>query len=95
MVRRGISEKVVSKVSAAGLPRSLHGKEPPARAGDVAWISGSRRFPGGENNSFQYSCLENPMDRGVWRATDRTEDLATVPAEKELIVKTWAGSLGP
>ena len=28
------------------------------------------RSPGGEHgNSFQYSCLENPMDRGAWRAT--------------------------
>ena len=50
---------MVFKLSTEGLPRSLHGKEPPAHAGDVGWISGSRRFPGGENdNSFQYSCLE-------------------------------------
>ena len=28
------------------------------------------RLPGGGNgNSLQYSCLENPMDRGAWRAT--------------------------
>ena len=32
-------------------------------------VSGSGRSPGGGNgNPLQYSCLENPMDRGVWRA---------------------------
>ena len=52
-------------------------------AGDMGLIPGSERFPGGENGSpFQYSCLENPMDRGAWQATvhgvtelDRTEEL--------------------
>ena len=33
-------------------------------------IPGSERFPGGgHGNPLQYSCLENPMDRGAWRAT--------------------------
>ena len=33
-------------------------------------IPGSGKFPGGERGSpLQYSCQENPMDRGVWRAT--------------------------
>ena len=37
---------------------------------DVGSISGLGRSPGGGNgNPFQYSCLENPMDRGVWLAT--------------------------
>ena len=48
-------------------------KNPPADAGDIrdeglipAWV----RFPGGElGNPLQYSCLENPMDRGAQRAT--------------------------
>ena len=48
-------------------------KNPPADAGDlrdVGWIPGSGRSPGGENaNPLQYSCLENPMDRGAWPAT--------------------------
>ena len=40
------------------------------RASHVGLIPGSRRYPGGENsNSFQYSCLENSMDRGFWQAT--------------------------
>ena len=34
-------------------------------AGDLGSIPGSGRFPGeGNGNPFQYSCLENPMDRG-------------------------------
>ena len=43
---------------------------PPANAGDPGSIPGMRRSPGEENgNWLQYSCLENPMDRGAWRAT--------------------------
>ena len=39
-------------------------------AGDVGLIPGSGRSPGGgHGNPLQYSCLENPMDRGAWRAT--------------------------
>ena len=48
-------------------------KNLPANAGDtrgVGLIPGLRRSLGVENgNPFQYSCLENPMDRGAWRAT--------------------------
>ena len=48
-------------------------KNPPANAGDlrdVELISGSGRSPEeGNGNPLQYSCLENPIDRGVWRAT--------------------------
>ena len=48
-------------------------KNPPANAGDarnVGLIPGLGRFPGGGNgNSFQYSCLENSMDRGAWWST--------------------------
>ena len=36
--------------------------------GDPGSIPGSGRSPGGNGNPFQYSCLENPMDRGVWWA---------------------------
>ena len=39
-------------------------------AEDVGSIPGSGRSPGGGNgNALQHSCLENPMDRGAWRAT--------------------------
>ena len=45
-------------------------KNPPANAGDEGSIPGLGRSPGGGNvNPFQSSCLENPMDRGAWRAT--------------------------
>ena len=47
-------------------------KNPPADAGDVRDVSsipGSGRSPGGgHGNPLQYSCLENPMDRGTWQA---------------------------
>ena len=39
-------------------------------AGDLGLIPGSGRSPGeGNGNPLQYSCLENPMDRGAWWAT--------------------------
>ena len=45
-------------------------KNSPANAGASGLIPGSRRSPeGGKDNSLQYSCLENPMDRGAWWAT--------------------------
>ena len=50
-------------------------------AGDIRnWgsIPGSGISPGGGNgNPLQYSCLENPMDRGAWRATVRKESDTT------------------
>ena len=63
-------------------------KNPPAKAGDVKYLGsiiGSGRSPGEENgNPLQYSCLENPMDRGTWQATvhgvtesDTIEQLST------------------
>ena len=37
---------------------------------DMGSIPGLGRSPGGENgNPLPFSCLENPMDRGAWRAT--------------------------
>ena len=48
-------------------------KNLPTNAGDtqgVGLIPGLGRSPGGENGKpLQYSCLENPMDRGAWQAT--------------------------
>ena len=48
-------------------------KNLPANAGDIGeagLIPGSGRSPGERNrNPLQYSCLENPTDRGAWRAT--------------------------
>ena len=48
-------------------------KKLPANAGnigDMGLIPGSKRSPGrGHGNPLQYSCLENPMNRGAWQAT--------------------------
>ena len=55
-----------------GFPGGARGKEPDTNAGDISdvdLIPGLGRSPGGgHGNTLQYSCLENPMDRGVWRA---------------------------
>ena len=45
-------------------------KESARNAGDLGSIPGLGRVPGeGNGNPLQYSCLENPMDRGAWWAT--------------------------
>ena len=45
-------------------------KNPPASAGDMGSIPGSGRSSGGgHSNPVHHSCLENPMDRGIWQAT--------------------------
>ena len=60
-------------------------KNLPADAGDLGSIPGLGRSPReGNSNPLQYSCLENPMDRGAWRATVHRvarvgHDLATKP----------------
>ena len=51
-------------------PGGSDGKEHACNAGDPGSIPGSERSPGEENgNTLQYSCPENPMDRGAWWAT--------------------------
>ena len=46
------------------------GKESACNVGDMGSIPRSGRSPGeGHGNPLQYSCLENPMDRGAWWAT--------------------------
>ena len=53
---------------------------PAVDAGDVGSIHGSGRSPeGGHGNPLQYSCLENPMEKGAWRATVHG------------VAKSWAG----
>ena len=52
-----------------GFPVGASSKNPPANAGDMRCnlIPGSGGSPGeGQGNLLQYSCLENPMDRGAW-----------------------------
>ena len=81
----------------SSLPGGASGEEP-ARAGDIrdaASTPGSGRCPGGgHGNPLQYSCLENPMDRGAWRAAvqrvtesqTRLSDLARTPSPSHLQV---------
>ena len=46
------------------------GKESAYKAGDLGFIPQLGRSPGGgHDNSLQYSCLENPMERGTWWPT--------------------------
>ena len=53
-----------------GFPGGSDGKESTCSARDLGSIPGLGRSPGeGHGNPLQYSCLENPMDRGAWRAT--------------------------
>ena len=51
-------------------PDSSDGKESACNVRDPSSIPGLGRSPGeGNGNPLQYSCLENSMNRGVWRAT--------------------------
>ena len=53
-----------------GFPGCSVVKNLPANAEDAGSIPGSGRSPGGGNgNPLQYSCLQNPTDRGAWQAT--------------------------
>ena len=64
---------LLSCMCTQGFPGGTSVKSPPANKGgirDSGSIPGSGRSPrGGHGNPLQYSCLENPMDRGAWRAT--------------------------
>ena len=52
-----------------GQPEGLDSKESACNTGDMDLIPGSGRSPGeGHGYPLQYSCLENPMDRGTWTA---------------------------
>ena len=59
----------------------------PANAGDADLIAGSARSRGGNGNPLQYSCVENPMDRGPWQAkgSDTTEHMCTL---NDIILQT-------
>ena len=52
-----------------GFPGGSEVKASACNVGDPGLIPGSGRFSGeGNGNPLQYSCLENPMDRGAWQA---------------------------
>ena len=56
-------------------------------AGDTGSIPGFGRSSGeGNGNPLQYSCLENPMDRGAWRATVH----GVTRVRHELGTKSWS-----
>ena len=50
-------------------PGGSDGKESACNAGDPGSIPGLVRYEEGNGYPLQYSCLENSMDRGAWRAT--------------------------
>ena len=53
-----------------GLLWWLNSKEPTSQCRDAGLITGIGESPGeGNGNPLQYSCLGNPMDRGVWWTT--------------------------
>ena len=53
-----------------GFPGGSDGKESACNVEDPGSIPGTGRFPGeGNGNPLQYSCLENPKDRGAWCPT--------------------------
>ena len=62
---RNIFECLLKEIK--DFPGGSDGKASTYNAGDLGSISESGRFPGeGNGNPLQYSCLENPMDRGPW-----------------------------
>ena len=53
-------------------PIGSDGKDSACNVGDLGLIPGSGRSPGeGNDYALQYSCLENPLDRGAWWAIDQ------------------------
>ena len=60
----------IDATSWMGFPGGSDDKESACSAWEAGSIPGSRRSPGvGNGNPLQYSCLENPRDRGAWWAT--------------------------
>ena len=63
------TEWLIHTMYTQGFPGGLVVKNLPANSGDLDLIPGSGSFPReGNGNPLQYSCQENPMDRGTWQA---------------------------
>ena len=63
-------EEIKGRKKSLGENGSSDSKESTHNAGDLGSIPGLGRSPEeGNGNSLQYSCLENPMDRGAWQST--------------------------
>ena len=59
----------LTQISKAGCQMSFPGGASGGEPRETGSISGSRRFPGGEDNLLQYPSLEDPTDREAWQAT--------------------------
>ena len=79
-----------------GFPGGSDSKESACHTGDVGLIPGLGRSPGeGNGNPLQYSCLENPLDRGAWQAIvhrvaksqTRLKQLSTMVCELNINLK--------
>ena len=65
-----VSKSLVSIKPSMDFPGGPDCKGSACNTGDLSSTPGSGRSPGeGNGNSLQYSCLENPMDRGAWWVT--------------------------
>ena len=77
-----------------GFQVTLAVKNPPANAGgmrDMESIPGSGRSLAGEHGSpLQYSCMENPMDKGAWQAIVHRVTKSCTQA-KWFSIHTWQG----
>ena len=64
-----MKEQIIVEKLEEGFPGGSDGKESSCNEGNAGSVPGSGRSPGeGHSNPLQYSCLENPMDRGAWWA---------------------------
>ena len=94
------SHRITPSISSMGFPGgSEKGKESACSPGDLHSIPGLGRPPGGGlGNPLQCSCLENPMERGAWRATvhrtrkesDMTE-LKHISSTNSVVLKQSSG----
>ena len=67
---RSAGERIGYSLQLLGFPCGLADKKSACNAGDLGLIPGLGRSSGeGKGYPLQYSCLENPMHRGAWRAT--------------------------
>ena len=65
-----VLRELASPLGKRGFPGGSEGKESACNAGDPGSVPGLGRSLGeGNGNRLQYSCLENPMDRGAWQAS--------------------------
>ena len=87
-IKRNKKENKSKIIKGGGFSHSSVGKESDYSAGNLGSVPGSGGSPGeGNGNPLQYPCLENPMDRGAWQATDHgvarvRHDLVIKPAPR-------------